>query len=168
MHPRLPESSQGRYRRKSRHVPDLIGVLLVVVAGFGSAAWISQTVYVNTAGLVTLPASFGFMMWSGRPARNHAGSAAPLIGTMISGSTCDPEHATFVLGLADLKVLVGSEMGDPVECERRVDAEGNTVQLTTTGRAEYLHATDTSAFTDGARQWALTNGTLTVSQTQPT
>lgn len=162
MHPRLPESS--RYRRKLRRTPDLIGVLLVIAGAFGSAAWISQSVSVNISGLATLPASFGFVMWSGHPVRNHAGYAAPIFAPVASQPTCDPEHATFVLELADLKVLLGSTMGDPIACERPIDAAGDTMQLTTTGRAAYLTATATSTFTDGAHQWTLANGELAVSQ----
>ena len=48
-------------------------------------------------------------------------------------------------------------MGEPLECERVIDAAGSTEQRTTTGLAYYRGATNTVAFTNGWDHWALTS-----------
>jgi hypothetical protein len=44
----------------------------------------------------------------------------------------------------------------PLECERVIDAEGNSKQRTTTGLAYYHSASNIVAFTNGWDHWALT------------
>ncbi len=66
----------------------------------------------------------------------------------------------FVFGMADFKHRLGPLMGDPLECERAVDGEGDTKQLTTTGVAEYAERTGTVIFTEGPRYWALSEDSL--------
>jgi hypothetical protein len=47
-------------------------------------------------------------------------------------------------------------MGDPVECEHTEPGTGDAYQQTTTGLALYRRETNTSMFTNGREQWALT------------
>ena len=56
--------------------------------------------------------------------------------------------------MADLKAALGSRMGEPSECERVVDAAGNTEQQTTTGLAYYRAQANVVVFTDGVEHWA--------------
>jgi hypothetical protein len=46
-------------------------------------------------------------------------------------------------------------MGDPLECEHSVNADGDTQQKTTTGLAYYLHALNAPCFTNGFDHWSL-------------
>jgi hypothetical protein len=69
---------------------------------------------------------------------------------------CTPAAPRFVLGAATLKGLLGGSMGEPLECERVVDAAGNTEQRTTTGLVYYRAARNMVAFTNGWDHWALT------------
>ena len=47
-------------------------------------------------------------------------------------------------------------MGNPFECEHPNNANGDTLQKTTTGLAFYRKSTNTPTFTDGYRHWGLT------------
>ena len=51
-------------------------------------------------------------------------------------------------------------MGAPSECERVVDASGDTEQKTTTGLAYYRAKVNTPVFTNGVEHWALTSDGL--------
>jgi hypothetical protein len=51
-------------------------------------------------------------------------------------------------------------MGEPVECERAVDAQGDTQQKTTTGLAYYRHQLNLTCFTTGYEHWGLAQGGL--------
>jgi hypothetical protein len=84
-------------------------------------------------------------------------TSAPAPTDIATADICTAQQPRFVHGLAALKASVGSAMGVPVECERVVDAAGNTEQRTTTGLAYYRTATNTTAFTDGSTHWALTS-----------
>jgi hypothetical protein len=53
---------------------------------------------------------------------------------------CSEDHPRFQGGLADLKRSLGRIMGEPLECERVVNGEGDTEQHTSTGLAYYLKA----------------------------
>jgi hypothetical protein len=88
-------------------------------------------------------------------------AARPSPTAPTAGETCTAERPRFVHGLAALKAAVGTDMGEPLECERVIDAEGDTEQRTTTGLSYYRTATNTVAFTNGWDHWALTgNGAL--------
>ena len=76
---------------------------------------------------------------------------------MAPGETCTAALPRFVHGIATLKAVVGTDMGEPVECERVIDAGGDTEQQTTTGLAYYRAASNTVAFTNGWDHWALTH-----------
>jgi hypothetical protein len=158
--PRLPDTARRRHVRHARRRPELVGILLVLVAGLGFARWITESTYVDLTGIANVPSALGFTMWAGHPPRPHPGAAAPAFAETAEAPTCSPDYPNFVLGMADLKNRVGPPMGDPVECERAVDAEGDTKQLTTTGVAEYAERTRTVTFTDGLRHWALSGGSL--------
>jgi hypothetical protein len=86
----------------------------------------------------------------GLPARGAAAAAE------IQAPFCAPgQSPAFVLGFADLKVALGSVMGDPVECEHPNSANGDTLQQTSTGLAVYRQASNAAEFTDGWNHWAL-------------
>jgi hypothetical protein len=52
-------------------------------------------------------------------------------------------------------------MGEPLECERGVDATGNTEQRTTAGLVYYRAGTNAVVFTNGWDHWAVAaNGTV--------
>src|SRR5215204_1547849 len=70
---------------------------------------------------------------------------------------CRPgQTPQFVLGFASLKAQLGSVMGEPVECEHPNNANGDTLQKTSTGLAYWRNSTNTPTFTDGYRHWAIT------------
>lgn len=75
-------------------------------------------------------------------------------------AVCAAGTPRFVNGAAGLKAMIGADMGDPVECERVVDAAGNTEQKTTTGLVYYRADTNITAFTNGFEHWALTSAGL--------
>ena len=81
--------------------------------------------------------------------------AAPSLSPAASVA-CTPATPRFLYGTAALKALLGAVMGEPTECERVVDAAGNTEQKTSTGLAYYRARSNTSAFTNGFDHWALT------------
>lgn len=62
----------------------------------------------------------------------------------------------FVHGFAALKSVLGSVMGDPIECEHTNGSNGDVLQQTTTGLAFWRKSTNMPTFTDGNRHWALT------------
>jgi hypothetical protein len=74
---------------------------------------------------------------------------------------CTAATLRFVYGAATLKAALGDRMGEPQECERVVDAAGNTEQRTTTGLAYYRAGSNVAVFTNGVEHWALTaNGVV--------
>ena len=72
----------------------------------------------------------------------------------VTSSTCNPAAPAFVGELALLKASLGEQMGDPVECERVVDNDGNTQQRTTRGLAYFRKKSDAACFTTGTERWA--------------
>jgi len=68
---------------------------------------------------------------------------------------CNKDRPSFLGTLASLKTRLGARMGDAADCERPVDDDGNTQQLTTTGLAYYRHRLNLAAFTNGWDHWAL-------------
>jgi hypothetical protein len=71
---------------------------------------------------------------------------------------CDASKPRFLGSIANLKSRLDARMGDPTDCERPVDAEGNTQQPTTTGLAYYRRALNLAVFTTGWDHWALVDG----------
>ena len=129
---------------------------LAVLAGFaGFARWYWG------------PAGPPWPQWGGMPTGRAAALSVPTeeatatpVPTQTAEAAPDPNcppgrSPSFVLGFADLKKRVGAPMGDPVECEH-AGGDGETVQQTTTGLAYYRPDTNTAAFTDGWRHWAVT------------
>src|SRR5262249_23143118 len=91
------------------------------------------------------------------PQRTLVQTTRPTPGPLAtpSGSDiCTPTTPRYVHGMADLKAIVGSDMGDPLECERIVDGDGNTEQRTSTGLAYYRAKRHLGASPDGERHWA--------------
>jgi hypothetical protein len=68
---------------------------------------------------------------------------------------CTAASPRFVHGAAALKAALGEPMGQAIECERVVDAAGNTEQRTTTGLAYYRARNNVVVFTNGSEHWAL-------------
>ena len=77
--------------------------------------------------------------------------------TAVVGGPCSAGRLSFANGMADLKAALGTRMGEPTECERVVDAAGNTEQQTSTGLAYYRAQANVVVFTDGVEHWALTS-----------
>ena len=88
-----------------------------------------------------------------------APSPSPLVAraTAVAGGPCGAGRLSFANGMADLKAALGARMGEPTECERVVDAAGDTEQQTTTGLAYYRAQANVVVFTDGVDHWALTS-----------
>jgi len=78
----------------------------------------------------------------------------------VQSDVCTAAAPQFVLAMARLKARLGAEMGAPTECERVVDAGGDTEQKTTTGLAYYRASGNTPVFTNGIEHWALTSDGL--------
>jgi len=96
-----------------------------------------------------------------RPTVAVAGAVAVASPTPVPATGCSGTRPRFVGGFALLRAAVGARMGDAVDCEHVVDADGDTHQTTTTGLAYYLNARNTSCFTNGYDHWALEpNGSL--------
>jgi hypothetical protein len=77
-------------------------------------------------------------------------------GTAIAAPCCAADtEPRFQLGLAALEARIGDVMGEPIECEHGNSDNGDTLQQTTTGLAYYRRSTNTAAFTDGDRHWAI-------------
>jgi hypothetical protein len=62
----------------------------------------------------------------------------------------------FNFGFAALRLDLGADMGDAVECEHATTALGDTDQQTTTGMAHYDRASNTPSFHVAGENWALT------------
>ena len=86
------------------------------------------------------------------PTPSPATASPSAATTAAAGETCTAALPRFVHGVATLKAVVGTDMGEPLECERVTDAAGDTEQRTTTGLAYYRAASNTVAFTNG---WGL-------------
>jgi hypothetical protein len=75
-------------------------------------------------------------------------------------AACSPAQPQFSGGIAALKAALGSTMGEPVECERATNPQGDTQQQTTTGLAYYRTNRNSACFTTGWDHWALVDGSL--------
>jgi len=84
-----------------------------------------------------------------QPAPPRAASA------MVAVGLCNPSQPRFVGGSAQLRTTLGTTMGEPIDCERIVDSEGNTQQKTTTGLAYYRKQLKATCFTNGWDHWAV-------------
>lgn len=82
-------------------------------------------------------------------ARQPAAVPAPQPGV------CTLAEPRFAGGIATLRARLGAAMGDPLECERVVDANGDTQQKTSTGLAYYRKALNLACFTTGWDHWGL-------------
>src|SRR5262249_5548380 len=160
---RLSGPAVHRYRRGVRRRSDLLVMLLVLTAGVGFGRWFVESAVVDLGGIISLPVALGFTTWGAHPVHGHSGAPAaafvptPAAAPAADPGACDPVAPSFVLGIAELKNQVGEMMGDPIECERAIDADGNTEQHTTTGLASYSAQTETVSFTDGWRHWDLSS-----------
>ena len=139
----------------------LVWLLLVVAV----VALLAQALGIlDLSALRDLRPSLSFDQTSGAVAQPTPSSPTPSPAvarpspttTTAAGETCTAGLPRFVHGVAALKAVVGTDMGEPLECERVIDAAGDTEQRTTTGLAYYRTATSTVAFTNGWDHWALT------------
>jgi hypothetical protein len=89
------------------------------------------------------------------PAPTPGPAAANAGGQTTTVEICTPERPGFVHGAATLKSALGQRMGEALECERGVDATGDTEQRTTTGLVYYRAATNAVVFTNGWDHWGL-------------
>jgi hypothetical protein len=83
---------------------------------------------------------------------------APGAARVLAAPFCGAGEApAFLGGLSALANQVGSEMGQPLECEHQLTNSEDSVQTTSTGLAVYRHLTNTPTFTTGYEHWALTS-----------
>jgi hypothetical protein len=75
-------------------------------------------------------------------------------------SLCDASQPSFLGSLGALKARLGERMGEPRVCERQIDSDGNTEQMTSTGLAYYRHDLNAAMFTTGWEHWALVGNKL--------
>jgi hypothetical protein len=78
----------------------------------------------------------------------------------LQSDVCTAAAPRFVHAIAELRARLGGDMGAPTECERVVDASGDTEQKTTTGLAYYRSKTNSAVFTNDVEHWALTTDGL--------
>ena len=83
------------------------------------------------------------------PVRQPATAPVPRPGV------CTQIEPRFTGGIATLRAALGAAMGDPLECERVVDDNGDTQQKTTSGLAYYRKSINVAAFTTGWDHWGL-------------
>jgi hypothetical protein len=95
----------------------------------------------------------------GRPAI-AAAKPTPSPSPKPAPGGCTTARPTFVGGIASLKASLGASMGDPIECERPVDDQGDTQQNTTTGLAYYRSQLNMACFTTGWDHWGSRDGSL--------
>jgi hypothetical protein len=162
MDERLPAEAQWRCRRKLYRRSDRWGFALVAVAALACFSLRWDPAPIDVQWLATLPNTVGLTMFAGHPMRRLQGFAAPLFSTNPDQPSCGAGQATFVYGMADMKARIGQAMGEPRDCEHPINADGDTVQLTTTGLATYTQRTQTLTFTDAVHAWTLTGGAMSV------
>jgi hypothetical protein len=156
-------------RRATIGSPELVYLLIVLLAGVGTAWWAGHKIGMDLSGINAAAAVLGLTEFDRHAAVGYAPPASASTQTSAQPAPfCNPgESPTFALGMSELKQLVGDSMGSPVECEHPAANSGDTIQETTTGLAAYNHATNTATFTDGWRHWALTQrGLVTWEGTQ--
>jgi hypothetical protein len=137
-------------------------VVLVACAVICFLVLVGEQTVVDLRWIVSLPAWAGFAALSGNPINAHPGFAAPRFADRTGTSRCDPTQPTFILGMAALKTRLGLVMGTPRECEHTINADGDSVQFTSTGVASYIQSAQTLTFTDGLHRWTLIGGLLTL------
>jgi hypothetical protein len=71
------------------------------------------------------------------------------------GAGCSNSSPRYEAGMLRLKSALGAMMGDPLECERPINANGDTEQRTSTGLAYYRQKANAVVFTNGVQHWAL-------------
>jgi hypothetical protein len=94
------------------------------------------------------------------PATVTPRARTPVASPIPGSGACTASRPSFVGGLAALKASLGASMGEPLECERAVDDQGDTQQRTTTGLAYYRSQVNAASFTTGWDHWGLKDGGL--------
>jgi hypothetical protein len=137
-------------RRRNALSPELVSLLIVLVAGVVTAYWAAHRFGLDLSGIQTAAAVLGLDENTvSPPTVGYVEAQAPYCKT--------GQQPAFLNGMAALDRQVGNAMGNPVECEHAASSAGDTVQQTTTGLAAYDKSTNTVSFTDGYRHWALTS-----------
>ena len=91
----------------------------------------------------------------GRDLRGAPGPATD--GATSTQPGCEVgQWPAFNFGFAALHLDLGTDMGEPLECEHAITALGDTDQRTTTGVAHYDRASNTPSFHHADDNWALT------------
>jgi hypothetical protein len=91
------------------------------------------------------------------PRQSISGTTVPALqaADLTQLAVCSMAYPRFMGGIAVLKAKLGRTMGDPLECERVVNNDGDTQQKTTTGLAYYRKLLNTACFTNGWEHWGL-------------
>jgi len=146
----------------------------------GSKAWTAKAPMPVQAA----PPSLGSVLDDQGPAAGAArpGAAAPgpitvgarpAIGpstdnAIRSAEVCNVgQGPSFHPSLAGLKAQIGDTMGNPLECEHLNNANGDTLQQTSTGLAYFRWATGLPTYTDGWRHWGLTGNGIVQWEGEP-
>jgi hypothetical protein len=124
----------------------LVGVILLVF----------QVTRPGGVGVPFLPRSVatpevGRAVATGVPVRSQPPGAVATVGVTF----CNPAQPRFMGSIALLRAALGSTMGDPMDCEQTIDAQGNTQQRTSTGLAYRRKQSNETVFTTGWDHWAL-------------
>jgi hypothetical protein len=145
--------------KKSAGRAELMYLLVVLMAGFGTAWWAGHKIGMDLSSLTAVASVLG-LTETGRlthGAMGYQANTAVQTDQQVMVPYCAAgQTPTFKDGLATLKQQLGDAMGAPIECEHPASAAGDTVQATTTGLAAYNKLTNTVSFTDGWRHWAIT------------
>jgi hypothetical protein len=130
---------------------DLLPLLLVGTVLGVFYFWRAQG---TTMAFIPLPTPASASVAAPRPTLQPLVVSAQRALTTQDG-LCNPSRPVFLRGMASLKAALGARMGDALECERVVDAAGNTQQRTSAGLAYYRRGSNAACFTTGSDHWAL-------------
>jgi hypothetical protein len=133
----------------------LILALALVAAWFGFRQPLPWSLPLPAAASPAAPSSS-----PAAPPAQPTASAPALSRAAVIQSLCDAGQPSFLGSLGSLKERLGARMGDPRVCERQIDSDGNTEQMTTTGLAYYRRGMNAAIFTTGYEHWALVGNKL--------
>src|SRR5690349_8532931 len=123
--------------RKTSGTPELIYLLVVLVAGCATAWWAGHKIGMDPSSLISAASILG-LTETGRSSHGAVGYVAYSGQAQVDQAVAAPycpagTSPTFAVGLSGLKRQLGDSMGTPVECEHAMSSTGDTVQRTTTG-----------------------------------
>ncbi len=137
--------------------------LFVLAASLFSSSTLGGHASAATAGPLeprsTLLARASFAPQRAADARLDSARAAGLVVQQQDFPYCPAGEAPqYRFGFANLKALLGPRMGDPSECEHVNSDNGDTIQQTSRGLAQYRASTNVPSFTNGWDHWAIVPG----------